>query len=104
VKKDNNMCQTCFALNRVLPCLKIICGLELKICRVGHFRGIRGVCVVTIKAEPDWTDENVLKFHRFLGYLTFVTQDERRRMLTPSLLEILVALDVSLGCGGHIKK
>jgi hypothetical protein len=96
------MCITCFGLEEALPTLGIICGLQLKICRVGHFEGLRRVCVVTIKAEPDWTDENVLTFHRFLGYLTFATQDERRRMLTPSLLEIIIALGVSLGVWGHV--
>jgi hypothetical protein len=95
------MCQTCYELHRVLSSLEIICQLQLKIYSVGHFRGISKVCVVTIEAQPDWTDEDVLKLHRFLGYFNFVTQDERRRMLSPSRLEIMVALDVSLGWWGR---
>ena len=87
------MCQTCRGLEFSLASLERICDLKLSVCRVGHIKGFRNVCLVTLKAVPDWTDGSIEKFHRFLGYLCFKTNDEKRRMLSPSLMEIMIRIE-----------
>jgi len=87
------MCQTCLGLKFSLASLGRICELQLLLCRVGHFRGFKNVCLVTVKAVPDWTEHSIEKFHRFLGYLSFKTHDENRKMLTPSLMEIMIRIE-----------
>lgn len=91
------MCVTCSEFGNLVSVFEHICDLKkLSVCRVGHFRGNKRACLVTLKADPPWTEEKVFKLNRYLGHFDFKTNDEMCRMLSPSLMEIMISFNVSV--------